>query len=277
MLGHRAPYILSMIAMLVVLAALSGQTPAPTRKQFGFERTPVLVDKHQGFVILPAIRSTDGPRPWVWYAPTLGGLPGKPNEWLLKRLLEHGVAICGVDVGESYGSPAGRRVYEAFYKQVIRDFHLEGKARLLAQSRGGLMLYNWAAEHPENVRCIAGIYPVCDLRSYPRLERAAPAYGMTAPQLAERLAEHNPVDRLQALAKAGVPILHLHGDADTLVPLDANSKALQHRYTELGGKMDLRIIQGRGHQVVPEFFESDELLAFLLAGGPSPGPEHSSR
>jgi hypothetical protein len=28
------------------------------------------------------------------------------------------------------------------------------------------MLYNWAAENPERVAGIAGIYPVCDLRSY---------------------------------------------------------------------------------------------------------------
>jgi hypothetical protein len=37
------------------------------------------------------------------------------------------------------------------------------------------MLYNWACEHPESVACIAGIYPVCNLRSFPGLDRAGGA------------------------------------------------------------------------------------------------------
>ena len=41
------------------------------------------------------------------------------------------------------------------------------------------MLYNWAAENPSRVGCIAGIYTVCDLRSYPGLERACGAYGLS--------------------------------------------------------------------------------------------------
>ena len=76
-------------------------------------------------------------------------------------------------MGESYGSPAGRKTFSEFHAHVVREHKLETKARLLAQSRGGLMLYNWAAENPEKVRCIAGIYPVCDLRSYPGLSKAA--------------------------------------------------------------------------------------------------------
>jgi hypothetical protein len=38
---------------------------------------------------------------------------------------------------------------------------------LLAQSRGGLNHYMFAAAHPEWVQCIAGIFPVADLRSFP--------------------------------------------------------------------------------------------------------------
>ena len=41
------------------------------------------------------------------------------------------------------------------------------------------MLYNWAVENLEAVACIAGIYSVCDLRSYPGLDKACRAYGLT--------------------------------------------------------------------------------------------------
>ena len=94
--------------------------------------------------------------------------------------LAKGIAIAGVDVGESYGSPEGRKVYSALYNELVTGKGFAPRAALLARSRGGLMLYNWAAENPDKVRCIVGIYPVCDLRSYPGLERAAPAYGFTA-------------------------------------------------------------------------------------------------
>ena len=80
---------------------------------------------------------------------------------------------------------------------------MSDRACLLARSRGGLMLYNWAAEHPQAVACIAGVYPVCDLRSWPGLEKACGAYGMTAEQLRKVLRDHNPIDRLAPLADLG--------------------------------------------------------------------------
>lgn len=181
---------------------------------YGGRRQAVDTGEHQGFVLEPPQPGPEGSRPWVWYAPVLGTSPGKQTEWMLRQLIERGFYVVGVNVGESMGNPAGRKGYSRFYEQVVRDFKLEPKARLLAQSRGGLMLYNWAAENPEKVRCIVGIYPVCNLRSYPRMKRAAEAYGVSEAELEKDLAQHNPIDRLEPLAKASIPILHIHGDAD---------------------------------------------------------------
>lgn len=170
-------------------------------------------------------------------------------------------------MGESYGSPAGRKVFSEFHQQVVNQFKLESKARLVAQSRGGLMLYNWAAENPDKVRCIVGIYPVCDLRSYPGLKQAAGAYGLSPERLEEQLSKHNPIDRLEPLAKAGVPILHVHGDSDKVVPLEKNSQIISDRYTVLGGKMKLIIVPGKGHAEIPEYFQEARLVQFLIDGG----------
>ena len=142
---------------------------------------------------------------------------------------------------------------------------MSSKPCLLPQSRGGLMLYNWAAENPARVACIAGIYPVCDLRSYPGLERACSAYGLSAAELEARLAEHNPIDRLAPLAKAGVPILHVHGAADKVVPLEKNSAELARRYRALGGQAQLIVVPGKGHQVCDEFFHCRKLVDFVVA------------
>jgi dipeptidyl aminopeptidase/acylaminoacyl peptidase len=185
----------------------------------------------------------------------------------LTRLLEHGFAVCGVDAGESYGSPDGTRIFHEFYRTVVERYGLSPRACLLPQSRGGLMLYAWAAERPEAVECVGGIYPVCDLRSYPGLSRASGAYRMTEDELRSALEKYNPIDRLAPLAARGVPILHVHGDADQVVPLEANSLTMARRYRALGGTFGLLVTPGKGHEEVPEFFESQALLDFFLSLG----------
>jgi dipeptidyl aminopeptidase/acylaminoacyl peptidase len=129
------------------------------------------------------------------------------------------------------------------------------------------MLYNWAAENPDKVRCIVGIYPVCDLRSYPGLSKAAGAYGMTPADLEKQLTKHNPIDRLEPLVKARVPILHIHGDADDVVPLEKNSQVLMNRYRALGGQMKVIVVPGKGHAESPEYFQEPRLVQFLSDGG----------
>ena len=224
------------------------------------------VGGRRAFVILPPElnRNPHQPMPWVWYAPTLPKLPGAEENWMFGRFLEAGIAIAGVDVGESYGSPAGREGFTALYRELTEKRGFSRKPCLLARSRGGLMLYNWAVEHPDCVAGIAGIYPVGDLRSWPGLEKACGAYGMSAAQLEEQLAQHNPVQRLAPLAKAGVPILHIHGDTDVVVPLERNSQAVADAYRALGGSMRLRIVPGQGHNMWKGFFHSQDLVDFAI-------------
>ena len=216
----------------------------------------------EAFVMLPKQAPT--PTPWVWYAPTMNGHPDPSHTWMFTRWLAKGIAVAGIDVGESYGSPEGRRAYSALYETLVKHHGLAARACLLPQSRGGLMLYNWAVENPTRVACIAGIYTVCDLRSYPGLRRACGAYNMTERQLADKIADHNPVDCLAPLARAGVPILHIHGDSDSVVPLEKNAAELARRYRKLGGAVKLIVVPNRGHQVCPEFFQRAELVDFVI-------------
>jgi hypothetical protein len=207
------------------------------------------IEGHTAFLILPERMKSDKPTPWVWYAPTIGELPDKAEKWMFEQFVAHGIAIAGVDVGESHGNPEGRAVYSALHKELVEKRGLAKKASLLARSRGGLMLYNWAAENPESVACIAGIYPVGNLSSYPGLGRAAKAYGMTEDALVAELPRHNPIDRLAPLAKARIPIFHIHGDQDEVVPLEKNSAVIKERYDKLGD----RLCQGRAGGATCQF------------------------
>lgn len=219
----------------------------------------------QAFVIPPSKPKESGPTPWVWYAPTLPGLPATSEKWMFERFGAAGIALAGIDVGESFGSPTGREQFSALYQELTEKRGFSKKPVLLGRSRGGLMTLNWAAENPDKVGGFAGIYPVCNLKSYPGLANASGAYKLTAVELEAKLAEHNPIERLAGLAKAKVPLFAIHGDVDTVVPLEANSGEVGNRYRELGGKMELIVPKGQGHNMWNGFFECTELVEFVIA------------
>jgi pimeloyl-ACP methyl ester carboxylesterase len=228
------------------------------------------VGGNRAFILKPAQPDSADPKVWVWYAPTLLAdsedrwiSPGERHAWIFKRLLARGIYVAGVDVGESWGSPAGRAIYDRFYDLLVERYGLTARPGLLAISRGGLMAYNWAADHSDRVGCIGAIYPLCNLRSYPRIQRLTGPYGMSTEELQSQMHRHNPLARIGTLANAGVPILHLHGDRDTVLPLEAHSGKLVERYRDLGGRADLIIIRGKGHEVVPEFWQDVRLVDFF--------------
>jgi pimeloyl-ACP methyl ester carboxylesterase len=88
---------------------------------------------------------------------------------------------------------------------------------------------------------------------------------MTEAELTAQLAQHNPIDRLAPLAKAKVPIFHIHGDSDVVVPLKDNSGELAKRYRELGGAIELVVPPGQGHNMWQGFFQCQQLVDFVIA------------
>src|SRR5262249_17590439 len=118
---------------------------APTKK-LPLAGETFAVDGCEAFLISPKSSPGEGPTPWVWYAPTLPGLPSDAERWMFERFTAAGIAIAGIDVGESYGSPAGRAKYTALYQTLVDKRGYSPKPVLLGRSRGGLMLLCWACE-----------------------------------------------------------------------------------------------------------------------------------
>ena len=267
-------YLAVTILLVFLLIASQRSLLAQVESQeFGATRIDFAVRGGNGFVIKPNHPAPSGAKPWVWYAPTfvkatpqMGKYPNQSLDWLFTRLLDRGIWIAGVDVGESWGNASGRKAYTNFYTYVRKEYGLPAQPCLIAQSRGGMMLYNWAVEHAHDVGCVAGIYPVTNLAGWPDLggEKIQKAYGMDEAKLRKHLRKNNPIDRLAPLARAKVPIFHIHGDADKVVPLEQNTLEFARRYTALGGKAEVEVVHGKGHEEVPEFFQSERLLDFLL-------------
>ncbi len=218
----------------------------------------------------------DPQKRWVWIFPFwLGVNDGHGrlhHQFYVEKYLAAGFSVAGIDVGTSCGSPAAAGLCHEFYEKLRAEHGLARRVRLEVQSNGGLIGYAWAFRHPECVDRIGGICPVTDFRTWPPPSLAtvlsAPdkgfGYNLTLDQLTARQSEFNPIDNLAPLAKAGVKILHIHGDKDDIVPMAANATELAKRYTKLGGSAQVVVIPGLGHggQVL---YESQPLLDFLLA------------
>ena len=252
----------------VVLPALPvPRIPKAPEKKFFVPAETFEVAGRPAFVMLPAKELRKTPQPWIWYFPTLPAYPDEHEQWMDEQFLTAGIAVAGIDVGESFGSPAGNKVFDQFYNEMVQKGGYKAKPCLLGRSRGGLMASSWGTNHPESVAGLAGIYPVFDFRTYPGLDKASPAYELPPDQLAARLKEFNPIERVDALAKAHVPVFIIHGDEDQVVPLEQNSAELARRYAAAGqaNAVELMVVKGQGHNFWQGFFRCQQLVDFAIA------------
>src|SRR5688572_14336290 len=72
---------------------------------------------------------------WVLYAPAQGYSPA--NLYLTKRLLERGIALAMLNVGESAGSPTSTKLLTQLHQTLTTSHNLAPKPVLWPQSRGG--------------------------------------------------------------------------------------------------------------------------------------------
>ena len=228
----------------VLSPALGAAAPFPGQKSdwAGFDRYDFEVGAKPALVVAPKAAAPG--RPWVWHGEFFGHKP-KPDEALLAR----GFHVVYLTVPDMLGSPAAVRHWDAFYAELTGKHAFAPKAALVGLSRGGLYCYNWAAANPTKVACLYGDAPVCDFRSWPgafgqgkRSDRdwqlVLTQYGFKSDAEA-RAYPANPVDNLAPLAAANVPLLHVFGDADEVVPWQENTGLIAERYPKLGGSITL--------------------------------------
>lgn len=196
----------------------------------------------------------DGCNAWVVEPKT--ALPGRPWSWCMEfpdaftdrcaapQLLAAGFYHAHIQVGNTFGSPAAVKYFNAFYERVVAH-GLSKKAVLIGLSRGGLYAYRFASDYPDRVSVIYGDAAVCDFKSWPGGKgkgKGSPGdwaalikcYGFK--DEAEALAyPGNPIDRLESLAKAKIALIHVVGDADQVVPPAENAVIIEERYKALGG------------------------------------------
>jgi pimeloyl-ACP methyl ester carboxylesterase len=205
----------------------------------GYERLDFTVDGRACFLVAP--HSPAGGRPWIWRTEFFGHEPQGDL-----ALLGRGFHAAYMDVQNMYGAPVAMGHMDAFYAHLTTHYGLAKGTVLEGFSRGGLFALNWAARRPDCVACLYLDAPVCDFKSWPAgrgrgtgspedWELCKEAYGLTEEEaLAYRL---NPVDNLEPLARAGIPILSVCGELDEAVPIEENTRVVERRYRALGGEI----------------------------------------
>ena len=247
-----------------------GQPPAKTapapKTRIELPGEKLTIQDRPAFLYLPDPSKRTSPQPWIFYAPTLAPYPDEAERWMHTQFLDAGVAVAGIDVGEAYGSPKSHEAFNALYAELTEKRGFAKKLCLFGRSRGGLWVSSWALAHPERITGVIGIYPVYDFKTYPKLDKAAPAYGLTAAELESRSVEFNPIERIEKLAQAKIPFTIIHGNQDTVVPLTENSQELLRRYKAVGqeGLVQLIIADGQGHNFWEGFFREPKLVEFAI-------------
>lgn len=208
----------------------------------GYEKREFQVEGRNAFLIVPKIPAPG--KPWIWRTEFFGHEPQADL-----ALLSYGFHAAYIDVQNLYGAPAALDAMDAFFRKVTSEFGLSTKVTLEGFSRGGLFSLNWASRNPDRVSCLYNDAPVCDFKSWPGgkgvgvgsptdWERLKQIYGFKTD--AEALAyQKNPVDNLEPLAKAKIPLLHVCGETDEVVPIEENSRLIEQRYRQLGGSITL--------------------------------------
>jgi pimeloyl-ACP methyl ester carboxylesterase len=182
--------------------------------------------------------------PWVFRADPIGR-EAAVDEALLAKGFHIVVAPLTAQAG-----PVRAQWDDVYKKLVDRGFStkpvLEGAGTAAGEA------YAWAIDNPDKVSCIYAENPA--LRSL--------------------MEKEPPMDHLDSLARAGVPLIHACGALDPW--LETQTRVVERRYRDLGGKIAVIVDEGRGHYPsAPR--DPGPVVAFILAQqGPAPA-EASAR
>jgi pimeloyl-ACP methyl ester carboxylesterase len=261
----RLPLLAAIAPLILCVTPLQAEPAAKMSQWQGYERLDFAVAGRAALLVKP--REAAPGRPWIWRTEFFGHEPQADV-----ALLGRGWHVAYCKVSDMYGAPPAIALMAQFHAAVTRDYGLNVRAVLEGFSRGGLYAVNFAATHPDKTAALYLDAPVLDIRSWPggkgqgkgsprNWAEALQIFGLTEATAATF--KGHPLDRLEPLAAARIPILSVCGDADTVVPLAENTAILEARYKALGGPIEVIVKPGIEHH--PHSLEDPQpIVDFLL-------------
>ena len=187
----------------------------------------------EGWIVEP-----DHPMPGkYWFA-----VPEWPTAFTdrngVQVLLDMGFYMVHVNLLGKFANKPALEIMHKMY-EFLQQQGFQKKGAFIGMSLGGLYSFRYAQEHPEGVACIYADNPVCDL-NYPRRadrrQEIAAAYDINDPA---ELAAYSPVNLLNNIARARIPVLMLLGMADNVVDPQTNGILFAERCNQMNGAVTI--------------------------------------
>ena len=226
------------------------EIPGIVEDYHGYRLHRFEVDGLEAIVVEP--KTAKPGRKWVWKAEFFSAFPK-----FELAMLERGFYLAFLNVGNTFGCPSAMTHFDEFHKTLTEEYSFSTHPIMLGLSRGGLYIYNWAVKNPDKVSCIYADNAVCDFKSWPGGKGDAPGspkdwnkllqdYNFASEEEASNY-PNNPIDNLEVLAKAGIPLIHTSATEDEIVPISENTDILEARYKALGGNIKVIRHPGKHH------------------------------
>jgi pimeloyl-ACP methyl ester carboxylesterase len=181
-----------------------------------YRRTTLNLKAGQGATTIIAPKSEAPGKPWVFRA----GFVERTAAVDL-ALLDRGFHIVTGPVPYNADGP-DRKDWDMVYDYFV-EHGFSRKPAVEGEGGGAGLAYAWAIQNPDKVSCIYAENPV----------------------LRDTMSMTSMVEKLEPLAKASVPIIHVCGSLDPAI--SDNTRAVETKYKELGGKISVIVKDGQGH------------------------------
>lgn len=198
---------------------------------------------------------------------------GDGYHWQInERILNSGAYLVAINSYNTYGSDYGLSLMDSVYNLAIQKFELAKKCSLYGISRAGLSVYRWAIKHPERVASIYCEGPVLDFKTWPMAWAPSAAnwvelkqyYGFASDSDALTY-KGNPIDNLNIIAAAKIPIRHVISLTDEhdvkIVPNETNTLKAQQYLKTKGHDIDIVVVPP-GMKV--PYASDEESVRFML-------------
>lgn len=250
------------------VAAVIAENLAEYENYRGYRLKKFIFDSCECMIVEPA-----NPLPgklWVWKAEFFQAFPDFELE-----MLKRGFYLAYMNVGNTFGCQSAMKHFDAFHNELVGKLGFSKRPVMLGLSRGGLYIYNWSVNNTDKVACLYADNAVCDFKSWPGGKgkgKGSPSdwaklqadYGFASEKEALEYGG-NPVDNLEVLAKAGIPLVHTTGTEDDVVPMEENTDIVESRYKKLGGL--IRVFRHPGGHHPHGLEDPEPLIDFIMRNG----------
>ncbi len=202
---------------------------------YGYRRTKFDFGGREAWIVEPSTFSAEG-TPWTW---TIQWAEAFVDRTGVLDLLRRGWHHVTIDLFDTRMDEKGIETAAAFQDFLVTELGFAPKANLVGMSWGGFFSTRYAAAHPGNVRKIYMDAPLLNFDGF-----GNPDYGRIGVWVNRKPADgvwvndpEMPVNKAEAIAKAGIPVLLVYGGCDTVVPPAQNCMIFAERFKAAGGDL----------------------------------------